>query len=61
MRYRDELLQQRVRCIVEKFEQRTASEPAPMSRARIAQVIGQVVADMEEERRREADAPAPTP
>lgn len=60
MQYRDELLQQRVRCIVEKFEQRTANEPGPLSRARVAQVIGQVVADIEEERRGDPHAqPAP--
>ena len=55
MQYRDEPLQQRVRSIVEKFEQRTANEPGPLSRARIAQVMGQVVADIEEERRSESN------
>lgn len=61
MQYRDELLQQRVRCIVEKFEQRTASDPGPLSRERIAQVIGQVVADLEEERWGGSDAMMPPP
>lgn len=56
MQYRDELLQQRVRCIVEKFEQRTANEPGPLSRARVAEVIGQVVADIEQERQSESGA-----
>ncbi|HET9107425.1 MAG TPA: hypothetical protein VFN79_09550 [Steroidobacteraceae bacterium] len=61
MQYRDELLQQRVRCIVEKFEQRTAGDPGPLSRARVAEVIGQVVADLEQERRSVSDGEMPSP
>jgi hypothetical protein len=61
MQYRDELLQQRVRCIVEKFEQRTAGDQGPLSRARVAEVIGQVVADLEQERLSGSDGEMPPP
>jgi len=47
MQDRDRLLQQRVLCIVETFHQRTASDPAPLSRERIREVMGQVVAELE--------------
>jgi len=53
MQYRDAPLQQRVHCIVRMFDERTANEPAPLSRERIRQVIEQVVMELEEERRRE--------
>lgn len=44
-------LQQRVRCIVRMFGERTANEPAPLSRERIRQVIEQVVLELTEEPR----------
>lgn len=49
-------LQRRVRSIVRMFDERTAHEPAPLSRERIRQVIEQVVAAVDEERRWEAEA-----
>ncbi len=54
MQYRDVLLQQRVRCIAEKFQERTANEAEPLSRDRILEVIRAIVADLEGELRREA-------
>lgn len=54
MQYRDMLLQQRVRGIAEKFQERTASEAEPLSRDRIREVIERIVADLEEEQQREA-------
>lgn len=53
MQYRDVLLQQRARCIAEKFQQRTANETEPLSRDRICEVIRRIVADLEEEQGRE--------
>jgi hypothetical protein len=55
MQSREVLLQQRVRCIAEKFQERTASEAEPLSRERIREVIRVIVAELEEERLREAD------
>lgn len=49
-------LQQRVRSIVRMFDERTAHEPSPLSRERIRQVIEQVVAAVDAERRRESEA-----
>lgn len=56
MQHPDVPLQQRVRCIVEMFGERAANETAPLSRERIRQIIEQVVAEIDEERRREAQA-----
>ena len=55
MQYRDVLLQQRVRCIAEKFQERTANEAEPLSRERIREIIQGIVSDLDEERRRESD------
>jgi hypothetical protein len=55
MQSRDVLLRQRVRCIAEKFQQRTANEAEPLSRERVREVIQRIVADLDEERRRESD------
>ena len=48
-------IQQRVLSIVRMFDERTANEPAPLSRERIRQVIEQVVAAVDEQRRRESE------
>ena len=48
-------IQQRVRSIVRMFDERTANESAPLSRERIRQVIEQVVAAVDEQRRRESE------
>ena len=53
---RDVLLQQRARCIADKFQQRTANEAEPLSRERVREVIQTIVADLDEERLRESDA-----
>lgn len=50
MQDRDRLLQQRVLCIVETFHQRTANDSAPLSRERIREVMGQVIAELERQR-----------
>jgi hypothetical protein len=53
MQNRDVLLQQRVRCIAAKFQERTAGEAEPLSRERIREVIRGIVAELQEERERE--------
>lgn len=55
MQYRDALPQQRARCIAEMFNERTASESEPLSRERVREVIQGIVAELEEERRRESE------
>lgn len=55
MQNRDALLQQRVRCIAEKFQERTANEAEPIPRERIREVIQGILADLDEERRHEAE------
>lgn len=47
MQYRDALVQQRVRCIAEKFQERTANEVEPLSRERIREIIQGIVAELE--------------
>lgn len=54
MRYDDVLLETRARRIAEKFCDRTANESEPLSRERIREVIQGIVAELEEERRRES-------
>jgi len=56
MHDRDRLFEQRARHIAEMFGERTASEPEPLSRERIREVIQGILADLEEERRREGNA-----
>lgn len=56
MQDRDSLLEQRARCIAKMFDERTANEAEPLSRERIREVIQGIVAELEEGRRREADA-----
>lgn len=51
MQYRDALPEQRARCIVDMFRERTANELEPLSRERIQQVIQGIVAELEEENR----------
>lgn len=55
MQYRDVLLQQRVRCIAEKFQERTANEAEPLSRERIREIIQGIVSDLDEEQRRDSE------
>jgi hypothetical protein len=55
MQNRDVLLQQRARCIAEKFQERTASEAEPLSRERVREVIQRIVADLDDAQRRESD------
>jgi hypothetical protein len=52
---RDVPLQQRARCIAQKFQERTANEAEPLSRERIQAVIRKIVADLDDERLRESD------
>ena len=56
MQDRDRLFEQRARCIAELFDERTANDSEPLSRERIREVIQGIVAELEEERRREANA-----
>ena len=55
MQYRDALPQQRARCIAEMFNERTANEAEPLSRERIREVIKGILAELEEERRRQSE------
>lgn len=57
MQNRDVLLQQRVRCIAEQFQERTANEAEPLSRERVREVIQRIVSDLDaqQERRRESE------
>jgi hypothetical protein len=54
MQNRDVLLQQRVRCITERFQERTANEAEPLSRERVREVLEKIIADLDEEHRRES-------
>lgn len=54
MQYRDALPEQRARCIADMFNEHTANESEPLSRERIREVIQGIVAELEEERRRES-------
>lgn len=56
MPYSDWMLEQRARCIAEKFCERTVNESEPLSRERIREVIQGIIAELEEERRRESGA-----
>jgi hypothetical protein len=56
MPYRDMLLEQRARCIAERFCERTVGELEPLSRERIREVIQGIIAELEEERKRESEA-----
>jgi hypothetical protein len=48
------LLQQRARCIAEKFQERTASEAEPLSRERVREIIQRIVADLDDAQRCES-------
>lgn len=56
MQYQDALLEQRARCIAERFRERTANDVEPLSRERIREVIQGILADLEKERLRALDA-----
>lgn len=56
MQNRDVLLQQRARCIAEKFQERSASETEPLSRERVREIIQRIIADLDDAQWRESDA-----
>ena len=54
MPYGDVLLEERARYIAERFCERTVNESEPLSRERIREVIQGIIAELEEERKRES-------
>jgi len=56
MPYSDVPLEQRARRIAEMFHERTVDESEPISRERIREVIQGIVAELEEQPRRESGA-----
>lgn len=54
MPYSDVLLEERARYIAERFRERTVNESEPLSRERIREVVQGIIAELEEERKRES-------